>query len=80
MTVYPVVKQPGREVDRSNLVSKILEAKPPLVHMPCGVMLQLSTGDFSVLRIEIFTTVIIKNAFPNGVVSEHPVISILRVL
>ena len=63
--VYPVVKQPGHEAERSNLVPKMMGTEPQLVHMSFGVVLQLSTGDYSVLRIEIFTTVIIKNIFPN---------------
>jgi hypothetical protein len=53
------------KLDRSNLVPKMMGAEPPHVQMPNGVVLQLSTGDYSVLRTEIFTTVMIKNIFPN---------------
>jgi hypothetical protein len=49
-----VVKQPGLEADRSDLVAKLSGVEPPLAHIPHGVVLQLSTGDDSVLRIEIF--------------------------
>jgi hypothetical protein len=62
-----VVKQPAHEADLSNLVPKMMGAEPSLVHMPHGVVLQLSPGYCSVLRIEIFTTVIIKYVFPNVV-------------
>jgi len=58
-----------------------MRAEPPLIHMPYDVLFQLSTGDYSVLRIEIFTTVIIKNVSPNmASFSELPVTSVLRVL
>ena len=63
--VYPMVEQPGHEADCSDLVAKMSGAEPPIAHMPHVVVLQLSTWDDAVLRIEIFKTVIIKNVFPN---------------
>jgi hypothetical protein len=44
---------------------KIPGAEPSLVHTPHGVVLGLSTGDYSVVIIEIVTAVIMKNVFPN---------------
>ena len=52
MGCLPGGKQPAYEADRSNLVPKMMRAEPPLIHIPYGVLLQLSTGNYSVLRIE----------------------------